>query len=167
MKLLKVLKDNDFGFEEKDCDLKLREAARAIVMKDDKIALLYVNAMDFYKLPGGGIEAGEDLESALRREVLEESGCEVEIIQELGEIHEYRTHFEQFQKSYCFITQVKGCIGKTQFTESEIEDEFELKWFTLDEAIKLAEGTKTGEYMGKFVQERILVFLREAREVLQ
>jgi 8-oxo-dGTP pyrophosphatase MutT (NUDIX family) len=76
MKLIKEIKDIDFGFETKKVELSLREAARAVLINEDgKIALLYVNSHKFYKLPGGGVEAGEYVEDALEREVLEEAGC--------------------------------------------------------------------------------------------
>ncbi|KKR07492.1 MAG: hypothetical protein UT32_C0010G0009 [Parcubacteria group bacterium GW2011_GWC2_39_14] len=59
MKLLKTIRDNDFGLEEKSEKLQLREASRAIVINDkNELAILYVSKKDFYKIPGGGIETG-------------------------------------------------------------------------------------------------------------
>lgn len=167
MKLLKEIKDKDLGFETKKVELSLREAARAVLLNDEgKIALLYVNSHDFYKLPGGGVEAGEYVEDALEREVLEEAGCKIRLIKEIGQINEERTHFGKFQKSYCYLGKVNGCVGLPSFTLGEIADGFELQWHTLDEAIRLGEGTKTDDYMGKFVQERLLTILREAKKLI-
>ena len=47
---------------------------------------------------GGEIEAGESEEEALRREVREEAGCEIEIMKELGE-HE----FQDTKKNYSIL----------------------------------------------------------------
>jgi len=58
-----------------------RIAAGALVVRDGKVLLVRhrkPGAYDFWVAPGGGAEDGEDLHSALRREVLEESGLLVE-----------------------------------------------------------------------------------------
>ena len=51
-----------------------RPSVRGIVIKDGKIAMMHSLKYDYYKLPGGGIEEGEQLEDTLIREVREESG---------------------------------------------------------------------------------------------
>lgn len=58
-----------------------RIAAGALVVQDDKVLLVRhrkPGAYDFWVAPGGGAEGAEDLHSALRREVQEESGLLVE-----------------------------------------------------------------------------------------
>lgn len=45
--------------------------------KDDKIAMIHSLKYDYYKFPGGGIEAGEDKINVLIREVREETGLVV------------------------------------------------------------------------------------------
>jgi len=51
-----------------------RPSARAIIIKDRKIAMVYSKKYNYYKFPGGGIENGECMEDALIREVSEETG---------------------------------------------------------------------------------------------
>ena len=48
-----------------------RPSARAVILKDGKALLIHSKKYDYYKFPGGGIESGEDHETALCREVLE------------------------------------------------------------------------------------------------
>ena len=51
-----------------------RPSARAIIIKDGKLAMIHSLKYDYYKFPGGGIKNGEEKENALVREVLEEAG---------------------------------------------------------------------------------------------
>ena len=59
-----------------------RMAARAIILdRDDRrILILYNEAGQYYKLPGGGIEADELHTDAVERETLEETGCVVHVL---------------------------------------------------------------------------------------
>ncbi|MBB6480851.1 NUDIX domain-containing protein [Spirochaeta isovalerica] len=58
-----------------------REAVRAYIRSGDRVLFIHSPQNGDYKLPGGGIEAGENHEEALRREILEESGY---IISDMG-----------------------------------------------------------------------------------
>ena len=60
---------------------RLRLGARGIAIREDgKIAIFNKSNKNEYKLPGGGLEGEEHPEEAFKREVLEEIGCEIEII---------------------------------------------------------------------------------------
>jgi 8-oxo-dGTP pyrophosphatase MutT (NUDIX family) len=144
-----------------------RTAARAVLEKEDKIALLYVSKRNYYKLPGGGIEEGEDPRLALEREIQEEVGCDCEVIGEVGITKDIRLRDGLDQTSYCFLAKVQGEINEQQLTEEEKENGFELRWVALDEAIKLQEESETEDYAGKFIVVRDHAFLRRAKEMLK
>jgi len=170
MKNLKIIKDEDLGLNNPaPAVYKERVASRAIVFdKEGNIALLHATKKNYHKLPGGGVEEGEDIISALKREVLEETGCSIENIRELGAIEEYRNKFELHQISYCFLADLAGDKGIPNLEEGEIADGFEPVWITMQDAIKTLESEANIEdYQGKFIQVRDLVFLRKAVAVLE
>ncbi len=72
----------------------IRNAVRAVILRDDHILLLrkeYEDGSELYALPGGGQDTGETLEIALRRECLEEIGCDIELHQ-LLHVADYFKH---------------------------------------------------------------------------
>ncbi|MCX6716214.1 MAG: NUDIX domain-containing protein [Candidatus Taylorbacteria bacterium] len=164
MKLLRTIREVDI-FPESGSDIqedkyKERSSARAIVFdKERKVALLNVSKHNYYKLPGGGIEEGENIEEALKRECLEEIGCNIQIRDEVGEIIEYRNQVLRKQISYCFVAEVEGVKGDPKFEPDEIEKGFQNVWVTLDEAVELLKQSKTTAYNGNFIIVRDLVFL--------
>src|SRR6267143_3156215 len=52
--------------------------------EDQRVLLAHRRDIDWWNLPGGGMEAGETVDEALRREVYEETRLEVEVGQLVG-----------------------------------------------------------------------------------
>ena len=169
MEWIREIDSTDFGKERKtDSDKKytLRKASRAIVINNSKIALLFVSKHNYHKLPGGGVESGEDLETALHREILEETGCNIKIKQDIGMIIEYRDDKDMRQESYCYLAEVDGEIKAPSFTDEEKDDGFKLIWVTIDEAVSLLKKDRPKTESGRFIQVRDLTFLEKAKTVL-
>ena len=167
MKLIKTIQFKDLKIEDTDM-FETRRADRAVVFDNDKnIGILYVGKYNYHKLPGGGLEGDESGGETLKRECLEEIGCNIETFGELGEIIEYRDKWSLKQHSYCYLANVAGENGKPDFTQKEIDDGFEIKWMSPEEAIKLLENDRPGGYEGGFIQIRDSSFLKEATNFLK
>lgn len=170
--LIKSFRDKDFGFKEdkNESNFVERNAARAVLVDNKwRVALIDATNRGYYKLPGGGIDDGELIEEALRREVLEEAGYEIEPLCPLGYTRETRHKFEQFNNSYAWLARATKEVGRN-LMEDEIEDGFEVKWFdNIDDAIAAVEGVDYSNmiYQAHFFTERELAILRAARKVLK
>ncbi len=139
----------------------LRTAVRAVVFDEaDNIALLHLTRDSYYKLPGGGVEAGEDFEAALRRECFEEIGCAITDIQPIGYTEEYWQEDTEKQTSHCFTAKLVGEKGTPALTESEQERGFVTIWLPIDEAIKKLETCIPTHWEGDYIPARELVFLQ-------
>ena len=170
MQLLKTIKHSDlfspYNPEDKE-ETKNRKAARAVVFdSENKIAILKVANHNYHKLPGGGVEEGEDLAGALEREAMEEIGCKISVTGELGKIIEHRDKWNLKQESYCYLARVVGEKGQPDFTEEEIAGGFSIVWVSLDEAIETLKKDEPNDYEGKFIRVRDLCFLEEAKNMI-
>ena len=69
-------------------DLTLFRVSVSAIIFDDRrdrqVLLAHRRDIDWWNLPGGGMEAGETVEQAVCREVLEETGLEVEVERLVG-----------------------------------------------------------------------------------
>ena len=163
------LQDTQWQFEFTDHD---RMIARAIVI-DDEGYYYFVRVErndDFGKATlietaGGGVEDGEDLHKAIRRELKEELGAEVEILCKIGIVSDYYNLIHRHNINNYFLCKIKS-FGEKNQTMEEIED-FHLSTLRLryEEAISEYEKCAcTG--LGKLIANRELPVLQRAKELL-
>lgn len=139
MKILAVFDEKNY---QNTVETYEKYSVRGIIMRDGKLAMQCSKEGE-YKIPGGGLEDGEDYEQALIREVLEETGLHVkkESIRELGEIQEIRKDiFEEKKKYIChslfYYCEVDGKQEPLHLTASEIAKGYEMKWASPEEVYR-------------------------------
>lgn len=137
---MRLLLDLDSKNYSLNWNIKYREAARAIIIKNNKIAMVKSAKYGFYKFPGGGIWENESNEDAVAREVLEETGLSVKknSIKEFGYTIENRKSDEDFetifsQKSFYYFLEIEDYLLEQRLTEEERELDFVLEWIDLKE----------------------------------
>ena len=108
-----------------------RTAARGVVLRDGKILMIHTDRGD-YKFPGGGVEPGESLEAALRRELLEETGRELLGAPEhVGVAHERRRGMVVDileMDSHYFLCRVGENEAPLNLDDYEAEEHFAPVW---------------------------------------
>lgn len=149
-----------------------REIVRAVVV--DAEGNFYFNRLvrdDMFcrgtviETAGGGVEAGEALEDAIRRELKEELGAEVEILAEIGTVSDYYNLIHRHNINHFYLCRAVS-FGDTAMTEAEVNT-FHLSTLklTYDEALAEYERCADGP-LGRLIAARELPILRRAKEML-
>ena len=149
-----------------------RNIARAVVY-DESGQFYFVRAErddDFGKATlietaGGGVEEGEDLLTAVRRELKEELGINVAVICKIGVVSDYYNLIHRHNINNYFLCSVES-FGDKKLTEDEIKS-FHLSTLKLsyEEAVKEYEY-RSNTRLGKLVANRELPVLHRAKEIL-
>jgi ADP-ribose pyrophosphatase YjhB (NUDIX family) len=80
-----------------------RIAVSAVILEQGNVLLAHRRDIDWWNLPGGGLELGETVDEALHREVFEETGLEVEIERLVG-VYSKPQKQEVVLTFYCHVT---------------------------------------------------------------
>ena len=154
---MKTIITNNYNLKEEDMTEVVRRVKLLLVNSNNEVLLGYSHHE--YQFPGGHVEEDENLVDAINREVLEETGIELNI-----------THIEPFACAmgyykdwpaegknrkieiyyYEIKTDEKPDLNKTSYTENEKNGNFELRYIPLLDIINVLEenAKKYGDNRG-------------------
>ncbi len=152
--------------------MKIKNAARTVIVDENNlVALIDVRNGEYYKIPGGGIEEGENEQQAARREAMEEAGCEIEIVQKISKQqfvdNNPKYGGETTHHSVCFLARKIGKNINTSFDDWESSNQMKLIWVTFEKAIELFTNVKTDDFFGSEINKRDFDFVLKARNILE
>ena len=120
--------------------MNIRLNVAAVIVRDDKILLVEFDDVSglHYNLPGGGVEVGESVYEALRREVREECFAEVESIGAMLTAWEYIGAKENYKYGDSHkVTLVFPCTlqagSDPHFPPNPDAHQTGIRWVALDE----------------------------------
>lgn len=160
MRIIKVLDKRDYLDTWEKIE---RNAVRAIIKKDNLIALVKSKREGFYKFPGGGVEIDEDHIDTLIRETQEESGLVIKenTVREYGFFVECRKSlFEDAifeQKSYYYTAEVEDTLVPINLDDYEKELDYELEWVDINTALEVNEAFEGIEEYTYIVRETFVL----------
>lgn len=149
-----------------------RQIVRAIVVDDEQnFYFVKVQRDDdfgkgtFIETSGGRVEAGEDLTTALKRELKEELGANVDILCKIGVVSDYYNLIHRHNINNYFLCKINS-FGKKHLTQAEIDD-FHLSTLklTYDEAVDAYEK-QTNAKLGQLITNQELPILKQAEKLI-
>lgn len=113
-----------------------RRRVAVLIMAANRVLLIhrYNHDREYYVVPGGGVEAGETLEQAARREIKEETGLDIELDRQVGD------YLNRGQPEHYFLAaRFSGTLGLggPELAEQSAENIFQLEWVSLSQVAAL------------------------------
>ncbi|MDO5330584.1 MAG: NUDIX hydrolase [Bacillota bacterium] len=117
---------------------------------------------EYYETPGGGVDEGESLIEALRRECLEETGYELSDIREIAIVEDAYNLIKRKNENHYFLAKATKHHDPHFASEGDLFIK-ETRFYTLEEALRLYEGMDDRLVSG-LVKRRELPIIRRLVE---
>jgi len=122
MKKIGIINEHNFS-KEKICKLPIRKKVRGIIYKNNNTLVCIeengYGIKHLLKLPGGSVEKNESNIKAIKREILEETGYEIDNIKCIGFIENIRKEYNLHITYY--VAKTKGKEKELKLTADELD----------------------------------------------
>lgn len=141
---MKKLITNNHNLKESDITEVVRRVKVLIINSNNEVLLGY--AHNNYQFPGGHVEKGEELAQTANREVLEETGMNIDMsnLEPFACAIGYHLDWPEAGKNrkteiyyYEVKTDEKPNLENTKYTEDELAGNFKLRYIPLNEVEKV------------------------------
>ncbi len=107
-----------------------RLSVYGVFVHEGKVLLVHHRDDIYWDIPGGGVELAESLEEALRREGLEEAGCELQLKTILGHSQDWFYHkkLSQFFRSLQLFVLAEGSMPLVPPSDPEVKEVGFFSW---------------------------------------
>src|SRR5574344_878925 len=142
---------------------------KALIINNDRI--LIGNENNVYQFPGGHLEKNETLNDCLKREILEETGIEIED-SEIGCMFMKVTFMNKDWPEVCknrkaeiyyyvINTNKNPDLSKTNYTQNEINNNYKIETFKIDEAIDKIKNNIPNNEKNKIISPDMISAIEE------
>lgn len=156
---------------------KTTNKVRGIVINTNTNQILLVNYAELFMLPGGKVDEGETDDEALRREIVEESGIEIEESCPFLQINSYDKNYydrksgiiNRLTRTIFYIVETTKDIDESKkvLTESEKNKKHTISFVDLDNIENLVENNQTTNSKRKQFDREILTALSEYKKLIK
>lgn len=122
-------------------EIQTRASIYGVIFNEDKTKLLLVRHFDGFDYPGGGLKAGQQIDETLEREILEETGYELNK-DSMQLLHVATSLFYHNFKKTAFQTiliyysaTLLNCINKKEVKKSTSEEQYmgDAEWVSVND----------------------------------